>query len=386
MKWLRIAEYVIFLIIVFRVVTLTQSFLPKLAPGFDGRAVSYRTAYEHSQYMVKNPDGFIPDETVNAYAGYAYAHGTMPILIAPDTPPLGRYMIGWLGMVTGSEHTATFVFYLASLLLLAALSFRIVRYPVVRLLPVIWFLWDPLITNQLLYTPLLDIQQLAWLLASLWLFGAGITSKKHTGVFFVGTQVAIGAFAATKFYMSALPVIAAYTATVWFVKRDALRLWLVMLPISLFVLLGTYMSLLWHGYTIRKFLGVQRYIYEYHKSQLLYPFSVWDLLLFNRWHVWFGDSPIISDSQWNISWPLVTVLGLIGAWISAVRRSRLVLPLGAYGLFYLLFLSIGQTTTRYFIVLLPVLAALSAYAIGMGVDAWLDHRKVSPYAKRTKKD
>src|SRR3989344_1046316 len=50
--------------------------------------------YLGSQYVNKHPEAWILDEMLNAYAGGAQIKGISPILINPDTPPLGRYIIG----------------------------------------------------------------------------------------------------------------------------------------------------------------------------------------------------------------------------------------------------------------------------------------------------
>src|SRR5215469_15707828 len=53
--------------------------------NFWPRYPQLKQTYLDSQYVNKHPKGWIPDETVNSYAGGAYITGTSPILIAPDT-------------------------------------------------------------------------------------------------------------------------------------------------------------------------------------------------------------------------------------------------------------------------------------------------------------
>ena len=47
-----------------------------------------------SQYVNKHPKGWIPDEIAFSYAGGKLIKGTSPILVVPDAPPLGKYIIG----------------------------------------------------------------------------------------------------------------------------------------------------------------------------------------------------------------------------------------------------------------------------------------------------
>lgn len=361
-------EAVIMLIVFTRVALLAYQFLPKLSHGYSSRIASYVSAYQHSQYVEKHPKGWIPDETVNVYAGYEYIRGKMPILIAADTPPLGRYLIGLSGQIFDTEHAITGISYVLSLIFIIMLSRIIIPIPVLWLAPVVWFVFDPLMSNQLVISPLLDIQQLAWLLAATILFGYGLSSKRSGVWHFLGVNICLGAFAATKFYMSAVPILMGFSAVVFIMKRDKFITWLYVLPVSVLVMLSTYATLFAHGYTIRKFLGVQRWVYDYHKSQLLYPLSAWDLLLFNRWHVWWGTLPVISDSQWTLAWPVLTIAGVSGAVIGIVRKSPIVVPTATLALCYLAFLSIGQTTARYFVIVFPMLAILSAYAVWQVCD------------------
>ena len=50
--------------------------------------------YLNSQYVNKHPEGWVPDEVVGLYAGGKLITGTNPVLIIPDSPPLGKYLVG----------------------------------------------------------------------------------------------------------------------------------------------------------------------------------------------------------------------------------------------------------------------------------------------------
>src|SRR5437868_12297508 len=58
---------------------------------FAERFNNIKFEYLNSQYVSKKPKFFIPDEVINSYAGINYIKGSNPVLIASDTPPLGRY-------------------------------------------------------------------------------------------------------------------------------------------------------------------------------------------------------------------------------------------------------------------------------------------------------
>src|SRR3990167_1849764 len=62
----------------------TEKFDPKL----------YEKKYYQSQWVVPNSKNIISDEDLFTYAGYKYIKGLNPILINPETPHLGKYLIG----------------------------------------------------------------------------------------------------------------------------------------------------------------------------------------------------------------------------------------------------------------------------------------------------
>jgi len=107
------------------------------------------------------------------------------------------------------------------------------------------------------------------------------------------------------------------------------------------------------------------------------PFSAFDLLLFNRWHTWWGERLITSDPQWRIWWPASFFLVILGIAriikenlsISRLKRyflkknNSLELILVAWIIIYLAFLSVGQTTTRYFFPILPIFYILAVNSL-----------------------
>src|SRR5579872_6431708 len=77
-----------------------------------------KQSYVESQYVSIHPKDIIPDEIVNSYAAGAYIHGIAPELIAPDTPPLGRYLIGISAILFDNPNEITLLAGVGSLVLL----------------------------------------------------------------------------------------------------------------------------------------------------------------------------------------------------------------------------------------------------------------------------
>jgi len=135
-----------------------------------------------------------------------------------------------------------------------------------------------------------------------------------------------------------------------------------LLSVSVVILFTSYTRTLQSGYSPLEILGIQKYIFVYHKAKFVLPFTVWDLLLFNKWHTWWGNKAILSDREWNILWPFSTVssfgLGLFFIYkkikISPAEQIIILWILG-----YMAMLSVGYVSTRYFLPLIPFLYILS---------------------------
>lgn len=144
--------------------------------------------------------------------------------------------------------------------------------------------------------------------------------------------------------------------------RKKILLFLVFLPLSLVVLVLSYTRTILNGASILHIFGIQKYIYYYHKAQLSLPFSFWDLLMFNRWHTWWGTMSIMSDPQWIIIWPISMILTLIYLLSGIFKKISISEPekvLIIWVIAYSLFLSLGQVSTRYFPPILPFIYILA---------------------------
>ncbi|MEM4230360.1 MAG: glycosyltransferase family 39 protein [Candidatus Pacearchaeota archaeon] len=314
-----------------------------------------------SQYVNKNPPGWIPDETAFSYAGGKLIKGENPVLVVPDAPPLGKYIIGLSTIIFNNDSTFILVGALLSLILLYILSFQIFANKILSIIPSLLLSFEPIFKNQLIYTPLMDIFQLFFLLCIFIFFNKGISNEKSFLYFFLGF------FIATKFFITGFPIIVAYYIVLFFVKdkKKIINLTLT-LPLALFILLLSYARVFAFGYTINKFLGIQKWVYLYHKSYLILPLSVWPLLLLNKWHVWFGDKPIIQDAQWSFTWPIITIASIITIILyilGKIPKNKNLEILMAWFVVYMLFLSVGQIFSRYFVILIPILYVISLYGV-----------------------
>lgn len=330
------------------------------------RFPSLEKEYNSSQYVSKNPKGWIPDEIADSYNGGALIRGENPVLIVPDTPPLGKYLIGLSALIFNNENIITAVCGLLSLVFMYAIGKQLFTYPITSLIPPLIFSFEPMFLNQFYYSPMFDVIQLSFLLATFFFFNKALENRRSL-LYFSISMFFVGCFISTKFFITGLIIVASMGLVLlvqW--QKKKLFYFFATLPITIIVLLTSYFRVFAYGYSLRELLGVQKWIFLYHKSQLILPLTVWPLLLFNKWYVWFGDKPIISDPQWRLSWPLITIGSFITIGLYLLRKiphKKEVEVLMAWITLYLLFFSFGQITSRYFVILLPILYIVSIFGI-----------------------
>lgn len=343
------------------------------------RFPSLKQSYLDSQYVNKRPKGWIPDESALSYAGGALIQGVNPVLIIADTPPLGKYLIGMSAIVFDNEHIVSLLFGIASLVFIFFLGKQIFKTTFFALLIPSLVSFEPIFKNQLIYTPLLDTIQLVFMLGSFYFFNKAIKSKRKI-LFFLLANVFLGLFISTKFYITGVTIFGA-EFLVLLLHKDASKIkkYLLTFPISVIILFLSYFRIFAYGYSLRSFFGIQKYIFLYHKSQLILPFSIWPLLLFDRWYVWFGNKPFITDSQWSFTWPILMIGSLLVIFLYIWKKINHIITvevLMIWVVLYILFFSFGQIASRYLVIYIPVLYLI----FGFGVEKLIiNNAKIAKY-------
>lgn len=348
---------------------------------------SIKSTYESSQYMKKDNPGWIPDETVYAYAGGAFLKGINPTYIAAGSAPLGKYFISLSILFTGNENIIIIFFALSSLFLMYILSRQVLHNTSWALLPPVLLSFETFFKSQLIFVPLLDIMQLPFLLAGFYFFNKAENltgAKKMLNLIF--SSLNIGCFMAIKFYLTGFIIIAALYL-VLFYKRNmkSLILLTASLPFSILVIMASYFKIFLEGYSIHKFFGIQKWVFLYHQSKFILPFSIWPLILFNKWYVWYGNKPIISDSQWEISWPILQILTLLTFILYILKKIKLekeILVLIIWSFVYVLSFSAGNISSRYLIIYFPVLYIVSVYIVKYWINLRFSLSKKEKKKKR----
>lgn len=330
--------------------------------GYANEYKNLKNAYYSSQYAKKDGAGIIPDETFESFAAGAFLKGMNPILIVHDHPPLGRYLLS-LSIVFFDNASTLILFFLSlSFLGIFLISYLITKNIFLSLIPVAIFANEPLTLNKLLYAPLPEPVQLPFIIFAFYFFLLGIQNQKKILPFIV-TSILLGFVISIRFFVTGALMVVVMGSYLLFFKRSMKELLIfgLTLPLSIIVLLLSYTKTIQDGYSVIQIFGVQKYILAYHKSAFTNAFSFWDLILFNRWHTWWGEYEILSDPQWRIYWPVAVIVTSLTTILALVKKIKItpyeiVLILWIVG--YSLMLSTGYTSTRYFLPLLPFLYIL----------------------------
>lgn len=357
--------YVILLIVIFirPVVAVYNQRHSFFTPGYSKRYEQLRKLYYSSQYVKKQNPSIIPDQTLEAFAGGIFLKGINPILIIHDQPPLGRYIIA-LSIKLFDNPSTIFIpllgFSLLGIFLIGRLA---IGSALLASIPVAIFANEPLFLGKISTGPLLESIQLPFIILALYFFTKAIYEKKYPH-WFILTSVMLGFVISIRFFVLGAGLFLAMLFFFLLQKRIDRKIvsFLLFLPLSLMVLVLSYTKTLQSGYSIIQIFGIQKYILSYQQSKFILPFSFWDLLLFNKWHTWWGTNAISQDPQWIIFWPVALILTAV--FLILVIIKRVVINDAEKIIFFwvgvvCIILSTGYTSTRYFLPLIPFLYILA---------------------------
>src|SRR3989344_3442462 len=281
---------------------------------------NYKSAYDDSQYV--GGKGLIPDQAVYRYAAGAYIEGVSPLKINPETPPLGKYILGLSVFFFKNTTQAIVLSAIMTLVILYALSKSLLKETYASLGVVAFFSFEELFLNQFAVSPLLDIIQLPFILLSLYFFYRSNVSG-HI-FYYVAAGLCLGFVIGSKTMITGILIV-----ITWFlfiiIKRNyeqLIRIFLISFPVALSVLLISYVRIFLDGNTIGYFIAVQKWVLLYQQSKLQFPFSVWQLIFFNRWQTWWGDYRIIQADDWSIAWPVITLSTFLYIGIKIIKRNK----------------------------------------------------------------
>lgn len=308
--------YVLSLILILTAISSAVIFKrDQLLQVFD--PVSMEEKYLKSQWMDPASTEPLGDHGLYAWAGWAYVQGVNPILINPEMPPLGKYLIGGGTLLTGRPGLVGLFFSMTFLGSLYLLSYSILQIRGWSLFPVALMSWEPVLRNSLAY-PMLDGIQLTGLCLAFW---ALIRADKSQGYrWYLLAGLGLGLVISSKFY--ATGILVGLSLVLFYLisgRWNQLKFLLVSLSVMFLIHLVSYLRFFQLGGSLREYLGIQKWIYHFYAqgSPDVTVGSYWLLAMFNRWQVWWGSewgqSYTIASTHWRLTWPVAVVTAV--AWL-----------------------------------------------------------------------
>lgn len=324
--------------------------------SYEKRYALLKKSYFESQYVVKINPAIQPDQTIESYAAGAFLRGLDPVMMIHDHPPLGKYILSLSILLFDNENTIIIALYAASLFGLFLVSREVLKNSVMALFPVALFANEPLMYDKLVYTPIPELVQFPFIVFSFYFFLRMIRSK-NAYTWAVLTSLSLGAVISIRFFVTGAVILSAFIIFLLLKKNiSLLSKFSITLPLSMLVLIASYTKTILEYQSVLKPFAVQKYILAYHSSKFTQMFTVWDLLIFNRWHTWWDGNKISSDASWRLAWPIsflsVVTLIILGIFkkISFSDQEKVLL---IWILMYGLMLSTGYTSVRYFLPWIP---------------------------------
>lgn len=346
--------------------------------GYEKQYENYKKAYYSSQYVKKKNPAIIPDEIFEAFAGGAFLRGLNPILIVHDHPPLGRYIISLSIFLFDNVNTIMLPLLSFAVLGIFLIGRMVTGKVIFALIPMALFINEPLFFNKILYSPLPEAVNLPFIIFAFYFFIKSINTKRYIP-WFLATALMLGFVISIRFFVLGAVMLSVMGIFLLLRQRDVKRIgiFIACLPLSILILFLSYTRTMLDGYSPLQIVGVQKYILVYHKSLFILPFSYWDLLLFNRWHTWWGNKAIITDENWVIFWPISVIITFgysLFAIIKRIKISDYELVLLFWVFMYSVMLSTGYTSSRYFLPVIPFFYIL-ATSFSIKAIATLGDRK-----------
>ncbi|MCL4374662.1 glycosyltransferase family 39 protein [Patescibacteria group bacterium] len=343
----------------------TEKFDPKL----------YEKKYNQSQYVIPQSKTPISDEELLSYAGYQYVHGINPVLINSDHPPLGKYLIGWFTVIFHNNRVVSLFFAVANAAIIALLIYYLTRSWVSAAIGLLFLSWDTMFIDQIIYSPILDIIQVFFLLSYCLVLLIWHETRQRRWLLLAG--VMLGCVASVKLYFPAL-ILIGVTGLFLLIKKSGLKAGIQSVAaiglITGVVYTLTYWSFFSHGNNLRNFFGTQKWIFLFWQNNAIDRSRIFanaiPLILFNRWRVWWGDQTYVTFVRWSVVWPLTFVAGFAGIYgLLVAKKNPLPKRLGngalflsLWSVFYLTYSCFIPFSPRYLLLLfLPLYIIITLF-------------------------
>lgn len=336
---------------------LVKNNLSKFTEKFDPK--KYEEKYNKSQYVIPNSKNPISDAELYAYAGYKYIIGENPLYLNAEHLTVGKYLIGLSTVIFNNENYSTLLVIILFILISFYLIFNLTKSLLLSSFLILLITSDSFIKDSLISSPLLDIYQLFFFFISLIFFINWHQNKKI--IYLISAGIFLGLFSASKFYLATLIILCTYFIFLIITKKESLKKNLFYLISIMFFLIitftATYTISFIKGSTINEFIKSQKWIFNFWRFNSLNNVDAkgnfLNLILFNKWKIWWDNKHFINYKDWNLSWPIFYITGLFMSILNLVnfkkQKSKLTILDN-----YLLIISIWIINYSFYLYFIPI--------------------------------
>ncbi len=317
--------------------------------------------YDHSQWTLAKTVRSVSDDQIYQVAGYDAVTTGELYRVAPEVPPLGKYLIGTSIIIFKNAQIMSFILYIISIFVFYFLSSLILKNAKLVTIATLIFSTEPLIFSQATLS-MMDLPLItSLLLHTLFMLLILKNNKGSFQLFKIITLIlaagfSLGVFLAIKIGFFAIIIIMADVIILMKNKK---------LPYLLFIILGafvfysfTYLPFFIQDHTFIEFLKAQKWMVSFYfiskvKALIGMPFVS---LAFGYYKNWSEGSQFGRFYEWTILWPfyLWTIFSVVKNFIKNRFRFNndqlyiLLLCLGFFGLFIII-----PFWVRYLVIILP---------------------------------
>lgn len=306
-------------VVLILVTTIIYSFLFRWSflESFDPQYM--REYYYASQWRIPHSQRVMGDNELFPYGGYELINGADPFDVNPETPPLGKYLLGLSIKLFGSPSVLNVPLFFITALLFLNISKFLIKEKSRQLLALTLFLLSPMVASQIPLR-LLELPQLTVFLGHILLLFLLISSKSKSrnNIYSILAGVLLGAFVGIK---PGAFVFAILLADV-LVLVQSKKLFQI-IPIVIFsglTYLAIYLQYFLLGHSLQEWLSSQIWIAHFHldsglKANPLDVISTISLGLFKGW--W-------EEANWHFinEWSALWLLGLGALIYSLFKKIR----------------------------------------------------------------
>lgn len=260
--------------------------------------------YDHAQWRIARSTRSIGDDLLYQVAGVELLQKFNFFEIAPEVPPLGKYLYGASIQWFGNALWANLPVFGLVLWLFYLISFEVLKNRNRAQFATLLFLLQPVLFRQLT-TTMLDLPQLSSLLLHVYGLLKLTSAKRHQLWYLFLAGIGAGFFISVKIGFLILVIFA--VDFYFLIKSKKVKYFFLIPAIAGLTYLAAYLPYFWQGNGLLSFIRSQLWILHFYTSSKVVVNHVLVLIsLFTGWYRgWTENAAWTRSDHWSLTWPFL---------------------------------------------------------------------------------